>query len=493
MIMPSNTPNEALLIPNEGVLDTISSFNEDGANYSVLDLYDDDEENDGSSLIEQREILTTRELEKAKAFTSLVMADPENFDRYGFGKKSYFISQEEYDKWWTEYSRYSERRKKKWESYLCKNKIDLHNDNPLLYPARNEELRKFVRKGIPAEWRGNAWWHFAGGQHKLDANVGVYDNLKSDCRKGAVSGKDMEAIERDLYRTFPDNIHFHKESFQIGEPAMIQSLRQVLMTFSVYNTAIGYCQSMNFLVGLLLLFMDEEKAFWMLVIITSKYLPGVYESDLEGANVDQGVLVLCIKEYLPEIWSHIESSYMNGNGSNEQVSEPKSDQQYLSRLPTLTLCTASWFMSCFVGVVPIETTLRIWDCLFYEESHFLFKVALGILKLSESEFLESKSQKLFRQYSSYPFGSGADADSTFKKLKNKIKTQEEADMEILQVIQNFPKRLLNPNEIFEKVLMKKKMALNSITQEKIDQDRGYVAMERSRQRGSSRPKEKKAE
>ena len=478
----------ATLVTNERVINAASSFNEDDANYSVLDLYDDDDGDDNSSLPEQKEILTTRELEKAKAFTSLIMADPANFDRYGFSKKGYFVSQEEYDKWWGEYSRYSERRKKKWENLLFKNRIEVHNDNPLAYPARNEELTKFVRKGIPAEWRGNAWWHFAGGQQQLDANIGVYDRLKSDCRKGAVSGKDMEAIERDLYRTFPDNIHFHKESFQSGEPAMIQSLRRVLMAFSVYDRAIGYCQSMNFLVGLLLLFMEEEKTFWMLVIITGKYLPGVYKSDLEGANIDQGVLVLCIKEYLPEIWSHIESSYMNGNGSTNQVSGPRSGEQYLSRLPTLTLCTASWFMSCFVGVVPIETTLRIWDCLFYEESHFLFKVALGILKLSESEFLESKSQKLFRQYSSYTFGGNSDPVSTFKKLKNKIKTQEEADMEILQVIQNFPKRLLNPNDIFEKVLMKKKVALNSITQEKIDQGREYVAMTRSRQRATSRPK-----
>ncbi|KOG98965.1 Rab GTPase-activating protein MSB4 [Saccharomyces eubayanus] len=491
MIRSSTISTEAALVPNEKVLDTMSSYNEDGANYSVLDLYDDDEEDGNGSLLEQNEILTTRELEKAKAFTSLVMADPENFDRYGFSKKSYFILQEEYDKWLVEYSRYSERRKKKWENLLSKNKINLNNDNPLTYPARSEELKKFVRKGIPAEWRGNAWWHFAGGQEKLDINVGMYDRLKEDCRAGAVSGKDMEAIERDIYRTFPDNIHFHKESFQRGEPAMIQSLRRVLMAFSIYDGAIGYCQSMNFLVGLLLLFMDEEKTFWMLVIITGKYLPGVYESDLEGANVDQGVLVLCIKEYLPEIWSHIESSYMNGNGSTRQIPRPNPEEQYLSRLPTLTLCTASWFMSCFVGVVPIETTLRIWDCLFYEESHFLFKVALGILKLSESEFLESKSQKLFRQYSSYTFGGGNDADSSFKRLKNKIKTQEEADMEILQVIQNFPKRLLNPNEIFEKILMKKKISLNSINQETIDRGREYVAMERNRQRASSRPKGKR--
>ena len=100
--MSSTMSTEAALVPNESVFDTVSSFNEDDANYSVLDLYDDDDEGDDSSTVERKEILTTRELEKAKAFTSLIMADPENFDRYGFSKKGYFISQEEYDKWWTD-------------------------------------------------------------------------------------------------------------------------------------------------------------------------------------------------------------------------------------------------------------------------------------------------------------------------------------------------------------------------------------------------------
>ena len=105
--------------------------------------------------------MTTRELEKAKAFTSLIMADPENFDRYGFNKKGYFISQEEYDKWWTEYNRYTERRKKKWENFLLKNKIELHNDNPLVYPARTDELSLSTSKippGIPSPF---CWYTFS--------------------------------------------------------------------------------------------------------------------------------------------------------------------------------------------------------------------------------------------------------------------------------------------------------------------------------------------
>jgi len=52
---------------------------------------------------------------------------------------------------------------------------------------------------------------------------------------------------------------------------------------------IGYCQSLNFLAGLLLLFLPEEKAFWMLYIMTQTHLPRTHEMNLEGSSVDQWV------------------------------------------------------------------------------------------------------------------------------------------------------------------------------------------------------------
>ncbi|GMM57323.1 Rab GTPase-activating protein [Maudiozyma humilis] len=424
--------------------------------------------------------------------------DAEHFDRYGFKKQTSCISEAQYDGWWSEYYQYCERRKSKWVVLMEKHGLPSSDDQVTRFPPKNEKLKRYVRKGVPAEWRGNAWWYFANGQELLDENLDQYGQL---LQKIALIEKlpdkedkypDLEIIERDLNRTFPDNIHFQRESFQDGEPEMIKSLRRVLVAFSLYNPKIGYCQSMNFLAGLLLLFLDEEKSFWMLVLLTSKYLPGVHNVNLEGVNIDQGVLMLCVQEYLPELWDYIvpkekhsgsskgnlnklmNTSFSSSSGHSHQ-SQGKND--FLLKLPPVTLCTASWFMSCFVGVLPIEVTLRVWDCLFYEGSHFLFKVSLGILKLSEEELLKGKHHNSLTHYS---------LNGSQNKHKNN-NSPEESEMELFQIVQTFPKKLLNPNDIFEKIIFKKRITFNNLDQDEIDRCRKYVTTQRQKHKPMSDP------
>ena len=82
--------------------------------------------------------------------------DPHGFDRYGFKKQSSFVSEADYNKWWNEYSQYCERRKHKWEVFFEKNGLAIFNDSPTEFPPESEKLRRFIRKGIPSEWRGDA-------------------------------------------------------------------------------------------------------------------------------------------------------------------------------------------------------------------------------------------------------------------------------------------------------------------------------------------------
>src|SRR5690606_8615560 len=150
------------------------------------------------------------------------------------------------------------------------------------------------------------------------------------------------------------------------ETPILQSLRRVLVAFAIYVPKIGYCQSLNFIAGLLLLFLPEEKTFWMLYIITHQLLPGTHDTRL-GSEIDQGVLMLCGRACLPAIWAKVGAS-LDGSLTHEVG----------VTLPPITLSTVSWFMNAYVTPLPIETALRIWDAWFYAGSKALFRVALAV-------------------------------------------------------------------------------------------------------------------
>ena len=290
-------------------------------------------------------------------------------DQYGFQKYSRDVSLAEYDTWYSEYSSVQSRRAAKWISLLQDQGLPTHN--PTRFPQPSAKVQRFVRKGIPPAWRGEAWFFYAGGNDLLLKNPDHYADLILRSQTLALSHNDKEAIERDLHRTFPDNLHFRPDTPQTppDEMPMLSALRRVLCAFAIDHKRIGYCQSLNFLAGLLLLFLPEEKAYWMLHIITMTYLPGTHELSLEGANVDLWVLMLLLKDALPSVWGLV------GGEINTTT----------TKLPPISLCTTSWFMSLFIGTLPIESVLRVWDVLFYEGSKTLFRVALAVFKLGESE------------------------------------------------------------------------------------------------------------
>ena len=291
-------------------------------------------------------------------------------DQYGFLKASHHIKNDEHDEWSNTYMPSQERRTQKWLSYM--RELSLPTRTPLQFPPRSVKTQRFVRKGIPPRWRGDAWFFYAGGDDLLQKHPDQFSTLvlRSEWE---LSSNDKDMIERDLHRTFPDNVYFKPDisvQFPSIETPLLSSLRRVLQAFALYCPRIGYCQSLNFIAGLLLLFLPEEKAFWMLHIITTDYLPGTHDVSLEGANVDLWVLMIAFKESMPSLWPKI--GHVDGKTSSRDA-----------KLPPISLCTTSWFMSLFIGTLPIESVLRVWDILFYEGSRTLFRVALAIFKLGE--------------------------------------------------------------------------------------------------------------
>lgn len=316
-------------------------------------------------------------------------------DQYGFLKASHHVAAPQYDAWNKDYSPSQERRTKRWSLYMQEQ--GLSTILPTRFPSRSAKTERYIRKGIPPAWRGSAWFFYAGGDAYLEKHAGLYTSLVSRS-EGELSDTDKESIERDLHRTFPDNIHFKPDLRSSGastpESPLLSSLRHVLRAYALHNPRIGYCQSLNFLAGLLLLFLPEEKSFWMLHIITTVYLPGTHELSLEGTNVDLWILMVALKSVFPHIWTKVGAAGGSGDDINGSA-----------RLPPISLCTTSWFMSLFIGTLPIETVLRVWDVLFYEGSRTLFRVALTIFKLGEQRIkVVSDPMELFQVVQGLPRG-----------------------------------------------------------------------------------------
>ena len=396
-------------------------------------------------------------------------------DRYGFKTAAQCVKQEQYDKWNQEYQGYLDRRQVKWNALMKQH--DLSTVNPKVFPSRSEKVKRFIRKGIPPQWRGAAWFYYAGGPSELAKNQGLYSTLCKEIEDGYVNDQDKEHIERDLHRTFPDNKRFKDPTVPTPristissatpstptssapsspnpnaspEPPMIGSLRRVLRAFAIHKPKIGYCQSLNFLAGQLLLFLDgdEEKAFHLLCILTTEHLPGTHGLALEGANIDISVLMGTLKDSMPILWDKLDDREANAAAANANKNQP-SYRKSISRrgttknrrsdnnngaLPTVSLATTSWFMSCFVGTLPVETCCRVWDVLFFEGSKTLFRVALGVFRFVDQEVKQRASCR------SAKAGSVSSMASAAKSID---------PMEVFQIVQMLPRGLLDANALME--------------------------------------------
>lgn len=359
-------------------------------------------------------------------------------DRYGFKKASDKISVQEYNAWHGKYEEYITRRSNKWSALM--RKCGLSTKNPTQFPEANDKVKRYARKGYPPEWRGEMWWFYSGAQFKSRQMSGLYRSLVARVDNGELNKDDREAIERDLDRTFPDNIHFRPDlksaRFSDGgddEPTMVRDLREVLSAFALNNPGIGYCQSLNFIAGLLLLFLkqDTERAFILLTIITQNHLPGAHARNL--ANTEVNVLMMLIRDYLPKVWASINDTDLVNSGPGSKA-HPESKFQ---RQPTVALSCTSWFMSVFIGVLPIETVLRVWDAFLYEGPRALYRYALAIFKLGEGE----------------------------------IRKYRPGDGELFMTVQNLPRRCLDPNTLHDLAFVKK--GFGSLTQNVIDQKRQF--------------------
>ena len=226
---------------------------------------------------------------------------------------------------------------------------------------RTEETSQLIMKGIPNKWRRQIWMTFSGSVFYMERNPGYYEKLAARAVKRKSLANDE--IERDLHRSLPEH-----PAFQASNKTGISALRRVLCAYAVRNPQIGYCQAMNIVTSVLLIYCSEEEAFWLLVAICERLLPDYYNTKVVGALVDQGVMDDLVLTHLPEIHAKI------------------------SQLGMLHLISLSWFLTLFLSVLPYHTAVYIIDCFFYSGSRVIFQMGLNVLSHNKQFLLGCRDE-----------------------------------------------------------------------------------------------------
>ena len=137
----------------------------------------------------------------------------------------------------------------------------------------------------------------SGAKREMDNNRNYYKILLENTK--SIPSPSENQIELDLKRTFPNEEICNTQTF-------LNKLKNILLCYSIRNSSVGYCQGMNFIVGRLLILMeDEEKVFWLFVQIMEFLLPLDYYSELLGVMTDTAMINILLRKYLPDLYEFL--------------------------------------------------------------------------------------------------------------------------------------------------------------------------------------------
>ena len=155
------------------------------------------------------------------------------------------------------------------------------------------------------------------------------------------------------------------------EKKFLDKLKNILMCYSIRNTTVGYCQGMNFIVGRLLLIMDnEEQVFWIFIQIIEKILPLFYYSDLAGIIIETTIIDTFISFYLKKFYDSLLEN-------NFKLS--------------LNNFIHKWMVSLFAQALSPEMVYTFLDFFLLEGETCLYKGALFIMVVMQNIIFEQKN------------------------------------------------------------------------------------------------------
>eukprot|EP01084_Bolivina_argentea_P060179 109952_1 len=228
----------------------------------------------------------------------------------------------------------------------------------LTQKKRAQKLKRRVRKGIPDAMRCEMWQLLCGSKERMKRGGGAqYYNTLLASDDINVDGP----IEEDLPRTLHDHEIFCSHSRYHGT----EKLRRVLTAYGRRDREVQYCQGMNYIASLFLVYMIEEEAFWMFVTVMERplaplrelYLPGLIKSQEAMFVLDQ-----LLNKFVPRLTAKLQAHGLS---------------QSMYAYP--------WFVTCLTQRFPYDVVTRVWDIFLLEGWKVMYRVCIALFKHAEED------------------------------------------------------------------------------------------------------------
>ncbi|ODV86999.1 hypothetical protein CANARDRAFT_187144, partial [[Candida] arabinofermentans NRRL YB-2248] len=242
------------------------------------------------------------------------------------------------------------------------------NDYDSVVKNQPDELSKLVSQGIPRELRGMVWQLICNSKSsQLEEFYRNARNLDSDYEK---------LIKRDLART----------SFVTNSAvkSRIDDLFEIIKVYSLFDSEVGYTQGMAFITVPLLMNMDANESFCMLVNLMKNYgFRDLYLPEMTGLHIKLYQFDRLLEDLAPDLHIHLKRQGVRSS-----------------------MYATQWFLTLFGYKFPLEMVLRIYDFVIYEGIESILKFAVNLmiknqehlLKLTFDDLLAFLKDKLFFYY-----------------------------------------------------------------------------------------------
>ncbi|XP_018529798.1 TBC1 domain family member 14 isoform X2 [Lates calcarifer] len=228
----------------------------------------------------------------------------------------------------------------------------------------SRRVRDLWWQGIPPSVRGKVWSLAVGNElnithelyniclarakEKWKTTPAPTTETETEDRESS-----LELIKLDISRTFPQLC-----IFQQGGPYH-DVLHSILGAYTCYRPDVGYVQGMSFIAAVLILNLDTADAFIAFANLLNK------PCQMAFFRVDHSLMLtyfaafeVFFEENLPKLFAHFKKNNL-----------------------TPDIYLIDWIFTLYSKSLPLDLACRVWDVFCRDGEEFLFRTALGLLRL----------------------------------------------------------------------------------------------------------------